>query len=299
MTCPPELLKRYIDLEKPCELINDNILKFPVTCRSLAMEANRYYFGHPEWGQLYLEACHRSKPLQDRWQAALGSWQDKVVVDIGCGAGNLGAALLEHCGQPQILIGVDISEGALEMAQQIGYAAVLADAHQLPFIDGFADVVVLNAALHHCDDMTQVLQEAARLVKPGGWLITDHDPQRTAWQDNLLAQAIWNVRLPIYRLIKRGGHTTGEEQYWSTHSETHHHPGDGVTAEFFCEHLQPLGFKLTCYPHNGGGAEVLQGDHGRPELKSRLVQWLTGIDPDQPEAALLLMCVARRDDNPA
>jgi SAM-dependent methyltransferase len=50
-----------------------------------------------------------------------------------------------------------------------------------PFVDAFADLVVLNATLHHCDDMAKVLAEAARLVRPGGMLVTDNDPQVTAW----------------------------------------------------------------------------------------------------------------------
>lgn len=29
--------------------------------------------------------------------------------------------------------------------------------------------------------MNKVLVEAARLVRPGGLLISDHDPQRSAW----------------------------------------------------------------------------------------------------------------------
>ena len=278
---------------------NEDIFQFPVTCRSLAMEANRYYFGHPDWGKLYLEACHRSLAFQDRWQAVINSWQDQIVVDIGCGAGNLGAALLERCGQPQMLIGIDISTGALGMAQEIGYIPVLADAHDLPFVDQFADIVILNAALHHCDDMTEVLQSAARLVKPGGLLITDHDPQQTAWNNSALAQWIWQARLPLYRLLRRGGHSTAAEQYWSTHTETHHSPGDGLTPDFFTQLLQPAGFQVRCYPHNEGGAEVLQGDYGQASFKSRLVQQITGIDPNQPEAALLLMCVARRQADPA
>lgn len=290
----PTLVSRYINPTATFEVIHNSILKFPIVRRSFFMEANDHYFGHPEWGRLYLEACHRSPALQDRWQAAIGSWQDQIVVDMGCGAGNLGAALQERCGKPQLLIGVDISEGALAMAQEIGYTPVLADAHQLPLVDSFADVVVLNAALHHCDDMERVLQEAARLVKPGGLLIADHDPQRTAWKDSPLAQWIWNARLPLYRWIKRGGHATAEEQYWSTSTEVHHKPGEGVTADFFHRHLEPYGFEVKCYPHSGGGAEVLQGNYGRPQFKTRVVQWLTGIDSRSPEAAMLLMCVARK-----
>ena len=85
---------------------------------------------------------------------------------------------------------------------------VLADATALPFVSGFADVVVLNAALHHCDDMGAMLAEAARLVKPGGLLVTDHDPQRSAWDYKGLAKLLWNGRLILYKLTGHGFHKT-------------------------------------------------------------------------------------------
>lgn len=294
MSTPNSALFEYVNRKaKDVSYWNDGILEFKFDLTP-ALRANIHYFGHSEWGSQYLAACHQNNAFKDRLEAVIRNWDNQIVVDIGCGPGNVYAALKQRCGIPKLLIGVDVSEGTLKMAKQVGYTPVLADAHQLPFVDGFADIVILNAALHHCDDMRQVLQEAARLVKPGGMLITDHDPQRTAWKDNALAHAIWEARLPIYRLLKRGGHATAEEQYWSTHTETHHKPGDGVTLEFFQAHLQPLGFEVNCYPHNGGGAEVLQGDYGQPGFKSRLVQWVTGIDPRRPEAALLLMCVAQK-----
>ncbi|MEH2326884.1 MAG: hypothetical protein V7K32_25630 [Nostoc sp.] len=42
---------------------------------------------------------------------------------------------------------------------------------------------------------------------------------------------LWNLRLWLYRLIKRGGHTTAAEQTWGLATEVHHRPGDGVTPE--------------------------------------------------------------------
>ena len=107
---------------------------------------------------------------------------DKIVVDIGCGPGNIFASLKGEFnqGKPKMLIGVDVAPKSLELSCQVGYTPVLADATALPFVSAFADVVVLNAALYHCEDMTAMLAEGARLVKPGGLLVTDHDPQRSA-----------------------------------------------------------------------------------------------------------------------
>ncbi|MEI2579629.1 hypothetical protein [Scytonema sp. PRP1] len=53
---------------------------------------------------------------------------------------------------------------------------------------------------------------------------------------------------------------------------------------------------MKVYPHNHTvGAEVLQGIYGRSHMKYRFSQWLSGINPNSPEAALSLMCVARRN----
>lgn len=257
------------------------------------MEANRYYYDNPEWTKDYFEACHRDEAFKECWRAAMGSWDDKIVVDIGCGPGNLYASL---GGSPKLLIGVDISRTSVEMARTIGYTPILADAHNLPLIDGCADIVALNATLHHCDNMTQVLGEAARLVRPGGLLITDHDPQHTAWNWKGLGMLLYKIRVPIYRLISRGKFMSQAEHDAMLATETHHKPGAGVTSELYYQTLEPLGFSVKVYPHNHTvGAEVLQGNYGRSQMKYRFSQWLSGINPNSPEAALSLMCVARRN----
>ncbi|BAT55552.1 Methyltransferase type 11 [Nostoc sp. NIES-3756] len=274
---------------------NEDIFICKIINLTPAIEANSYYFGHSEWSKNYFEACHRDEKFIELWQAVIGSWQGKVVVDIGCGPGNLYGSLRKFCGEPELLIGVDVSLGALKMAQKLSYTSVLADAHNLPFISEFADIVMLNACLHHCDDMPKVLAEAARLVRPGGILITDHDPQQTAYQLKAMGWLLWQLRLPIYRFIKRGGHSTPEEQFWSIASEVHHKPGHGVTPKMFHEILEPLKFTVKIYPHNHNvGAKALQKEYGRAFWQYRLAQRLSGIDPNLPESALSLMCVATR-----
>jgi ubiquinone/menaquinone biosynthesis C-methylase UbiE len=273
----------------------DEILSFPIQNSSHSLIANSYYFGHPEWARSYLAVVHRDRDFQDRWVAVTGSWQDKIVVDIGCAPGNVYASLRDRVGVPKLLLGVDVSAGGLAIAQEQGYVPILADAQALPLRSGFADLVVLNAALHHCDDMAKMLAEAARLVRPGGLLVTDQDLQQTMWRNNWIAHALWNLRLPIYRLLGRGGHSTPEEQYWCQATEAHHLPGDGVTEAFFREILEPQGFTVNLYPHNRTvGAEILQNQRGRQAWNIQLAQRLTGRDPNSIEGALVMMCVAKR-----
>jgi SAM-dependent methyltransferase len=267
-------------------------LECPIPNPSEGLKANAYYFNHPEWAEEYLTYCHRSEAFRSRWQAAIGDWTDKVVVDIGCGPGNIFATLQ---GKPKLLIGVDVAPRSLELAGNQGYIPVLADATKLPFISNFADIVTLNAALHHCDDMAAILKEAARLVKPGGIIVTDHDPQLSAWNYKGLAKLLWNGRLIIYKITAHGFHKTDSQQSWGLACEIHHKPGHGVTRKLFIDNLKPLGFEVSVFPHNHElGEEVLQGQKGKAELKYRLGNLLSGRNPNSDTSALTLMCVAKK-----
>ncbi|MDY6899540.1 MAG: class I SAM-dependent methyltransferase [Cyanobacteriota bacterium] len=265
----------------------------PIPVFTKGMQANSDFFGHPKWGKEYLETSHRSEPFQERWEVAMGSWDDKIIVDIGCGPGNVYATV---GGKPKLLIGVDVSRNALKMASEVGYTPILADAHHLPFVDGFADIVVANATVHHCDDMSRILTEAARLVRPGGLLFTDQDPQRTAWDLKGVGLFIRDIRYPLYRLLRSKHYIPYDKRLarWKTEVQNQR-PGDGITKDVYYKALEPLGFDVKLYPHSHDlGAEVLEGKNGRNSWRLRLSQRLSGMNPDTPEAAQSIMCIAKR-----
>ncbi|MBS7567030.1 class I SAM-dependent methyltransferase [Mucilaginibacter sp. Bleaf8] len=269
--------------------------EFPILRRSEGLEANAYYFGNEEWAEEYLTYCHRSDTFKSRWLAATGDWTGKTVIDIGCGPGNIYATLKDVVGKPEHLIGVDVAPNSLKFAAGLDYTPVLADANNLPFKSEIADIVVLNATLHHCENMDSVLKEAARLVKPGGVLVTDHDPQFTAWNYKGAAKLLWNARLLLYRITGHGFHKTSEQQKWGLACELHHKPGDGVKREMFESILEPHGFQVKVYPHNHDlGMEVLSGKRGKAEFKYRLGNILSGRNPESERSALTLMCVAQK-----
>ena len=150
--------------------------------------------------------------------------------------------------------------------KRLDVTPVLADATNLPFIDAFADIVTLNATLHHCEDMEKVLAEAARLVKPGGLLITGHDQQLSAWRYKGIARLMWNARLWLYKITGKGFHKTNDQQ---------------------------LGFVVEVFPHNHSlGPEIFDGQTGSASFKYRLANMLSGRNPHAAESALSLMCVA-------
>jgi ubiquinone/menaquinone biosynthesis C-methylase UbiE len=268
---------------------------FPVcriTRNTPGLDANRRYFDRRDWAQKYFESCHRDAYFRSRWQAATGSWNGKIVVDVGCGPGNVFATV---GGKPKTLIGVDVSGGALRMARELGYQSILADAQNLPFISGFAEIVAVNASLHHCDDMDAALSEAARLVAPGGMLITDHDPQLSAWNFRGPARWAWNLRLTAYRWLKKGFHASVEEQTLALQGEIHHVPGSGVTEDLYHRVLGPLNFDVDlCFHNNEVGASALHGEFGRSRFRYRIAQAVSGINPNSRDGALSILCRAKK-----
>ena len=285
-------LAPYLSVAAHVNWDDSNLPVCEIHNRTPGLMANSLYFDREDWARNYFEHCHRDPEFRARWHSATGSWNDKIVVDIGCGPGNVFATV---GGQPRLLIGADVSRGALKMAQKLGYQPILADAHALPFVSSFADIVVVNAALHHCDDMARVLAEAARLVAPGGMLVTDHDPQLSAWDFKGPAKWAWDLRLLVYRWLKKGFHRSVEEQALGLQSEIHHMPGSGVTRDLYQDVLTPLGFDVEVYCHNNEvGASALVSDFGRSRARYRLAQVMSGVNPNTPEAALSLLCRATR-----
>ncbi len=96
------------------------------------------------------------------------------VIEIGCGTGPVSRRL---AGWPNVaqVVGIDPSSVFIEKACQLG--AGLANltfqegyAEQLRFEDGHFDVAVFHTTLCHLSDPKGALQEAHRVLKPGGYL---------------------------------------------------------------------------------------------------------------------------------
>lgn len=66
---------------------------------------------------------------------------------------------------------VDPARGMLEIARERGLETVQASGTDLPHLDGSVDAVSIVDALHHFPDRTRCLEEAARVLAPGGVLV--------------------------------------------------------------------------------------------------------------------------------
>lgn len=87
------------------------------------------------------------------------------ILDLGCGDGFIASKSLGHAAA-----GVDLDLGALRRADRSGVydRVAAADAARLPFPDASFVTVFSNGALEHMNEVERVLQEVARVLRPGG-----------------------------------------------------------------------------------------------------------------------------------
>ncbi|WP_049564340.1 class I SAM-dependent methyltransferase [Nonomuraea sp. SBT364] len=115
----------------------------------------------------------------------------RVVVDVACGTGIV-TARLRRAGRR--VAGVDRAAGMAAVAgARMPGGVVIGDAARLPFAGGSADAVTLVWLLHLLDHDTSaaVLAGAARVLRPGGTLITTVDKTAAVYRagDERVARA--------------------------------------------------------------------------------------------------------------
>jgi len=95
-----------------------------------------------------------------------------AILDVGCGTGELLSLLHDRYGSAE-LAGVDLAENMLVQARErLGEGALLVagDAEDLPFGDATFDLVVSTSTLQWLDTLTHFLDQAYRVMQPGGML---------------------------------------------------------------------------------------------------------------------------------
>jgi ubiquinone/menaquinone biosynthesis C-methylase UbiE len=106
---------------------------------------------------------------------ATGLGPETRVLDVGCGTGNYAAVLREAAGCR--VSGVDPSAQMLERARDAASweALLQGSAERLPFADASFDLVMSTDVIHHVRDRDAYFREAARVLRPGGQIVTVTD----------------------------------------------------------------------------------------------------------------------------
>lgn len=141
---------------------------------------HRYYYEHEPWTPASWQGCyeqtrfsHYTSELELRIiEDLLEPGRGDVILDAGCGYGRVAERLLSTGAK---VVGVDISRQMITYCHQElrgEFAGVVADVEKLPLHDATVDKIVCAGVLVHVESPEQVIQEFARVLKPGGVLVT-------------------------------------------------------------------------------------------------------------------------------
>jgi ubiquinone/menaquinone biosynthesis C-methylase UbiE len=168
------------------------------------------------------------------FQKVLGEYLDAMdidsagtVLDMGCGTGVAARTIARRANFSGKVTGIDLSpylvEAAKGLASEEGLGTLIEfrseDTRELDVPDGKFDAVVAHTLVSHVQEPLTVLEEAARVVKPGGLIaIFDgdyasmtfalDDPQQSKRYDEALINAVVTsprVMRQMPRLIQRAG----------------------------------------------------------------------------------------------
>jgi ubiquinone/menaquinone biosynthesis C-methylase UbiE len=105
------------------------------------------------------------------------------LLEVGCGSARLSARLavvgFETIGLDSSLAGLTLAKQTYQQRGLNNFKGLSADAYQLPFADNCFDGVLSTGLLEHFQNPVPLLQEMARVTKPGGFIYADILPKKT------------------------------------------------------------------------------------------------------------------------
>ena len=142
------------------------------------LAANRLFHDHLAKNGHYQKQPFYHPQNQQRIKKILQQLQQqtggKRLLDVGCGTGfiiDLASDYFEN------IVGVDANQQMLNCVQKKSHIElVLAEAEDLPFAGQSFDVVTCHGVLHHIFDLSPVLLEIRRVIKPQGIVYIDESP---------------------------------------------------------------------------------------------------------------------------
>ena len=95
------------------------------------------------------------------------------ILEVGCGTGHWLSLIKKENKKINYLVGLDLSKGMLAKAQKNhpDLSLIQGEATYLPFIDQIFDLVYCVNAIHHFDDPSLFIREAANILIPEGTII--------------------------------------------------------------------------------------------------------------------------------
>lgn len=125
-----------------------------------------------------------ARELAARAVRSLPDLHDLSVLDVGCGPGYYTAAM-ETMGAR--VAAVELSETELRSGGSVPYGAMVGDGRGTPFRDNAFDAVLCSNMLEHTPEPLAVIDEIARVLKPGGWAYLSWTNWLSPWGGHAIA----------------------------------------------------------------------------------------------------------------
>jgi 2-polyprenyl-6-hydroxyphenyl methylase/3-demethylubiquinone-9 3-methyltransferase len=156
-----------------------------------------------EWWDTSAHAFRSLHATTEFRSAIVAEWlgahlRGAVVLDLGCGGGLMSEPLVRAGAR---VFGCDIGRRSVAAATaRLGACFAQADLRHVPFASACADVAVLADVIEHVREVERAVAEAARVLRPGGWLYvnTINRTRRARWLAVTLAEGVG--------LVPRGTH---------------------------------------------------------------------------------------------
>jgi ubiquinone/menaquinone biosynthesis C-methylase UbiE len=151
-------------------------------------------------GDYQYNALHTGPAMQRFWHGGKLAMIDRLVrpklgagarlLEIGCGSGNL---LLQAAVADSFPVALDLSTQALTFVRSRlqaarsgdeaprGYGCTQAIGESLPLESASFDYILLSEVIEHLAAPEKVIQEAARVLRPGGRLLVTTPNYRSLW----------------------------------------------------------------------------------------------------------------------
>ncbi len=133
--------------------------------------------GRPAWADAVAGRMGRHYSPGRTWESALRGLAGLVrlgrVIDVASGDGALAEMLAPHAREVLCVDSspVVVRTGEERLAHVLNLRFVLGDMHALPFDDATFDAALLMSSLCYASDPQRVVDEAARVLVPGGKLV--------------------------------------------------------------------------------------------------------------------------------
>jgi demethylmenaquinone methyltransferase/2-methoxy-6-polyprenyl-1,4-benzoquinol methylase len=154
-----------------------------------------------------------------RWLLNAGLRKGQRVLDVAVGTGLVAREAVAITGSRRDVIGIDVSEAMLAVAQRnLGIPLVQGAAEDLPLANECADIVSMGFALRHVSDLVGTFREFHRVLRRGGTaLILEIGAPSRPFRRKLLAIYFARVIPFCYgRTLGKAPTQRLMEYYWET-----------------------------------------------------------------------------------